>query len=187
MTKPEWMPGPHRSIIGLCLAAALLCGGAAQAGGLYLQSEFGTPSMGTAGAGAEAVAGSAGTAFHNPAGMTRLERPELLLGAGFVTGNVKFDADATTPNSGGNGGNAAGFAPILGNFYVHPLTDKLWFGVAFTSISGAVLDYDDDWTGRFLIQEVSLITLSLKPSLAYKVNDWLSGLGVPPPSRPSRG
>jgi long-chain fatty acid transport protein len=196
MTKTEWMPGHCQFIIGLCLAAVLLYVGAAQAGGLYLQSEFGTPSMGTAGAGAEAIAGSAGTAFHNPAGMTRLENRELLLGAGFVTGNAKFDADSTTPVSGGNGGNAAGFAPILGTFYVHPLTDKLWFGAAFTSISGAVLDYDNDWAGRFLVQEVSLITLSLMPSLAYKVNDWLSiGAGpvltygalefdvaVPPPS-----
>ena len=42
------------------------------AGGLYL-NEFGTPSMGVAGAGANAVASDASTSFHNPAGMTRIK------------------------------------------------------------------------------------------------------------------
>ncbi len=37
----------------------------ALAGGLYL-NEFGTPSMGVAGAGANAVASDASTSFHNP-------------------------------------------------------------------------------------------------------------------------
>ena len=42
-----------------------------EAGGLYL-NEFGTPSMGVAGAGASAVASDASTSFHNAAGMTRI-------------------------------------------------------------------------------------------------------------------
>ena len=42
------------------------------AGGLYL-NEFGTPSMGVAGAGANAVANDASTSFHNAAGMTRIK------------------------------------------------------------------------------------------------------------------
>ena len=41
----------------------------ALAGGLYI-NEFGTPSMGVAGAGANAVASDASTSFHNAAGMT---------------------------------------------------------------------------------------------------------------------
>jgi long-chain fatty acid transport protein len=44
----------------------------ARAGGLYL-NEFATPSMGTAGAGAQAWADNASTAFFNPAGMTQLD------------------------------------------------------------------------------------------------------------------
>ena len=49
-----------------------------QAGGLYA-NEFGTPEMGSAGAGAEASALDASTAipFYNPAGMTRLEGHQL--------------------------------------------------------------------------------------------------------------
>ncbi len=59
------------SFLGLLLVAAGYS--SVGAGGLYL-NEFATPSMGVAGAGAEAVANDASTnfAFHNPAGMTRL-------------------------------------------------------------------------------------------------------------------
>jgi long-subunit fatty acid transport protein len=48
-----------------------LLAGAASAGDLYT-NEFATPSMGVASAGAQAAAEDASTAFHNPAGMTRL-------------------------------------------------------------------------------------------------------------------
>lgn len=69
-----------RSFLGLLLVA----GGysSAGAGALYL-NEFATPSMGVAGAGQEAVANDASTnfAFHNPAGMTRLEGHSVSLGA----------------------------------------------------------------------------------------------------------
>ena len=42
----------------------------------------------------------------------------------------------------------------------------------FTSLnSGAVLDYNDNWTGRYLIQDVTLLTLTVNPTVAYRVND----------------
>lgn len=46
---------------------------AALAGGLYL-NEFNSPGMGVAGAGAQALANDASTAFHNPAGMDEDDR-----------------------------------------------------------------------------------------------------------------
>ena len=50
-----------------------------QAGGLYVPT-FGTPSMGVASAGANAIADDASTAIQNPAGMTRLDDHALLGG-----------------------------------------------------------------------------------------------------------
>ena len=76
------------------------------AGGLYI-SEFGTPSMGVAEAGAQAVASDASTSFHNPAGMTRIKGKELKGTGGFIYSTVKFDKDADTPIDGGNGGDGA--------------------------------------------------------------------------------
>ena len=85
---------------------------AAWAGGLYI-NEFGTPSMGVAGAGANAVASDASTSFHNPAGMTRINGNELMGTAGLLYATVKFDPDADTPIPGGDGGDAGGPAPII--------------------------------------------------------------------------
>jgi long-chain fatty acid transport protein len=150
----------------------------ALAGGLYL-NEFGTPSMGVAGAGANAVASDASTSFHNAAGMTRIKGTELMGTAGLLNATVKFDPDSDTPIPGGDGGDAGGPAPIVGGFFVHSLSDKWKLGANLITISGAILDYDDDWTGRYLNTEVKLLTMTFYPSIAYRVNNWLSLGGGP--------
>jgi long-chain fatty acid transport protein len=163
-------------VMGLILAISiftLFTGSVLWAGGLYL-NEFGTPAMGNAGAGAGAEANDASTAFHNPAGMTRLFQPELMVTGGLGYGSVSFDSDGSTGISGGNGGNAGGLIPLLGLHYVHPLNEDWRFGCSIISISGAALDYNRDWTGRYQNTEVSLLTTTLNPTLAYRVNDWLS-------------
>jgi long-chain fatty acid transport protein len=161
-----------------CTVALAALAGQAWAGGLYI-SEFATPSMGVASAGQNAVANDASTALHNPAGMTRLKGRQLMLGVGGVLTRVKFDRDADSPVPGGNGGDAGGAAPLLGTYYVHSLTDRLKLGGALYSISAAVLDYDDDWTGRFFVRDVSIFTLTFAPSVAYRITDWLSVGGGP--------
>jgi long-chain fatty acid transport protein len=157
----------------LCSSMLLTFSGPALAGGLYL-NEFGTPSMATAGAGANALANDASTSFHNPAGMTRLEGNQLMLTGGLLYADTKFDPDPGTPISGGDGGDAGGPGPILGAFYTHSLSDDWKLGFSVISISAALLDYDDDWTGRYLVQEVSIFTISFAPTVAYRVNAWLS-------------
>jgi long-chain fatty acid transport protein len=156
----------------------LVIPGISIAGGLYL-NEFGTPSMGVAGAGANAVAVDASTSFHNAAGMTRLDGNQLMGTAGLLSATVKFDPDADTPIPGGDGGDAGGPAPIIAGFYVHSLSDKWKLGANLITITGAVLDYDDDWAGRYLNTEVALLTMTFYPSIAYRVNSWLSLGGGP--------
>jgi long-chain fatty acid transport protein len=152
--------------------------GVSTAGGLYI-NEFGTPSMGVAGAGANAVADDASTSFHNAAGMTRIKGNELMGTAGVLNATIKFDPDNDTPIPGGDGGDAGGPAPIIGGFYVHSLSDRWKLGVNLITITGAVLDYDEDWTGRYLNTEVNLLTMTLYPSIAFRVNNWLSLGGGP--------
>mgnify|MGYP000518942923 CR=1 FL=1 len=161
-----------------CIVTFFLCPRATVAGGLYI-SEFGTPSMGVASAGAQAVAGDASTSFHNPAGMTRITGNQIMGTGGFLYSSVEFDPDSDTPIPGGDGGDAGGFAPLLGGFYVHSLSDRWKLGVNLISITGAVLDYDNDWAGRYQNTEVTLLTLTLNPTVAYRVNDWLSVGGGP--------
>ena len=42
-----------------------------------------------------------------------------------------------------------------------------------------MLDYDDDWTGSYLNTEVTLLTVTFYPFIAYRVNSWLSLGGGP--------
>ena len=88
----------------------LLATTSAHAGGLFLY-EMATPDLGTASAGRAAAADNAATAFGNPAGMTRLDQSQMLVGIQPAYGITHFDKDNETTISGGNGGNALGFIP----------------------------------------------------------------------------
>ncbi len=135
--------------------------------------------MGTAGAGSQAVAGDASIAFHNPAGMTRLDDHSLLTGLAPGFTNVKFDKDQGTPTSGGNGGEQGGFIPMSNSSYVHKISDRWRLGMNLYSISGAALDPSNSWTGKNEVTDVSLFTVSFLPTVAVRVTDWLSVGGGP--------
>jgi len=148
-----------------------------QAGGLYLY-ELGTPDVGAASAGWSARAQDAGTVFTNPAGMTRLEKSELLVGVQPLYLHADFSPDANTTTSGGDE-DASTWLPAGGLYYVHNLMPKLKIGVSAVGYFGLGLDYQNSWAGRYYVQEVKLQAMGFQPALAYQVTDWLSlGVGV---------
>jgi len=150
----------------------------AYGGGFYL-SEFGTPaSLGTGGAGNTTNNVMADSSFTNPAGMTGLERDEILTGLQLVLPKVEFDPSVAEAG-GSDGGNAGNIAVIPSFFYVNELPDNLWFGFSITGPLGGGMDYGDNFVGRYGAQEILLEGIALSPSLGYKVNDQLSlGAGV---------
>ena len=128
------------------------------AGGLYL-NEFGTPAMGTSGAGEQALANDASTAFHNAAGMTRLEGEEVMVTGGLLYADLEFDPDPNTPIPGGNGGSAGGPGPILGAFYSRSLSDDWKFGLSVISISAAIIgtsSYRREIPGTYKIRGIRI-------------------------------
>ena len=147
--------------------------------GLWLY-ERGTPEVGTANAGVAARAEDASTALGNPAGMTRLDTPQLMAGLQPLFLNTQFSPDSRTTTSGSSG-DADSFIPGASCFYVHPLGDRWRLGFSLASFFGLGVKYDDDWVGRYYFQESNFLTLSAAPTVAYKVNDWLSiggGVGI---------
>ena len=156
-------------VVALCTS---LLATSAWAGGLALY-ELGTPDVGTAAAGWSARAQDASTAFTNPAGMTRLEQSQLLAGVQPLYVNVNFDADSST-FGGGDGGNAGGWVPSAGLYYVHDVTQNWKLGVAAASHFGLGLDYNDNWAGRYSVTKAELPTFGVTPTVAYQVNSWLS-------------
>jgi long-chain fatty acid transport protein len=164
-------------------ALVVLCGGAlaagpAAAGGL-IAYEIGTADLGLASAGYGARAQDASTVFTNPAGMTRLEGRQVLVSGQVLWGNTKFSiGSGTSPGlGGGDGGRAVGsdgWFPGGGAFFSYSVSPDLKLGLALTGNVGAPLEYDDDWAGRYYVQETTLLGVSLLPSIAYKATDKLS-------------
>ncbi|GLI34865.1 OmpP1/FadL family transporter [Desulforhabdus amnigena] len=149
--------------------------GMAWAGGLIVY-ENDSPTTGTASAGWAALADDASTSFTNPAGMTRLDRSQLLVGAQPMIITSEFNSGPYTrlAGGGGEGGNAGGVLPSLGGYYVHSLSDCFKLGIGSLSYFGAAIDYGDTWVGRYRVEKSTFLTAALSPSAAYRVNDWFS-------------
>ena len=152
---------------------ACLCPVYAFAGGAWVY-EMATPDLGTAAAGRAALASDASTAFSNPAGMTRLEGSQIFGGIQAVIPSVKFDVQEGTNVLGGGGGNAGVTLPSASGFYVHSLSKDWKIGIALNSYIGGVVDYGNDWAGRYFVQKSVMITMNVNPVVAYRVSDWLS-------------
>ena len=147
----------------------------AYAGGLYLY-EIGTEDLGLASAGTAARAQDASTVATNPAGMTRLNGKQLVVGVQALYGDVNYSMD--NPNLTGPG-NIVGWLPGLNTFYSQSISDDLKIGVAVYGNFGLSLGFDEDWAGRFLVKDSTLLGVTVQPAFAYRINDsWSLGLGI---------
>lgn len=149
----------------------------ANAGGLYLY-EMGTEDLGLAGAGTSARAQDASTVFSNPAGMTRLPGNQLTLGAQILYGDLPYELDNRVLEGSDT---VVGWLPAASSFYSHSINDDLKIGVAFYGNFGLSLGFDNDWAGRYLVKDTTLMGVTLQPSLAYRINEMFSvggGVGI---------
>lgn len=167
-----------KSILTLSCAALVISFvtvGPAFAGGLFLY-EVGTDDVGLASAGYSARAQDASTVLTNPAGMTRLDGQQLLVGTQILYADATFSpGPGTSPELGsGDGGNAIGFFPGASGFYTRQLSSDLSVGMGVAGNFGLAEEYDDDWVGRYYVRESTLLGISLLPSIAYKVNEQFS-------------
>ena len=152
---------------------SMICPGIAYAGAAYIY-EMGNPSdTGYAGAGLAARAGDAGTVFTNPAGMTRFKESTFQAGLTPLYLYGPFNPGQGTTVPGSDGDTNLLFAGA--NFaYIKPVSDNLRLGISMGNFFGLSLNWGDDWVGRYLATEVTLIAPQLQPTAAYKVNSWLS-------------
>ena len=170
-------------VVASALALVFAAGPArAQCGGLCLYENM-SPDMGRSAAGAGARAQDSSTAFWNPAGMTELgDGTEVMLGLGaaFIQVNPELDADTVTPSPPViSGSNIGGFTPLFGSFISTKLPYDVHMGMVIAPLYGGGADYNQNWTGRTQVTDVSLFSLLIQPSFAYAVTDWLS-LGAGP-------
>ena len=151
----------------------LLSSTQSMAGGIYIYEMANTTDIGTAGAGLAAKAQDASVVFNNPAGMTRIHRPEVQAGGTLLYLKAPFNSGPDTTITGRDSNTSEFFAG--GNFsYVHPLGNDFTFGLSAQNYFGLTLDWKHTWKGRYTTHEEWLIAPQLQPTIAYKVNDTLS-------------
>jgi long-chain fatty acid transport protein len=169
----------HRFILPLSIVL-LFTASLSHAGGLWIR-DFGSVSQGRSNAGEAAGVESAGTVAHNPAGMALLKENEMAASGFALIGDIEFDIDNTTPPAGDNdGGTIGSTAPAGGLGYVHKLNERWSVGIGVAGFTGAQLDYNDDWVGRYQAQRVELLGIAAVPAISWQATDKLSlGLALP--------
>ena len=138
--------------------------------------EIGTEDLGLANAGSAARAQDASVIANNPAGMTRLQGNQLTVGAQMLYGDLDYTLN--DPYLSGPG-NIVGWMPGGSAFYSHSINDDLKLGIGMYGNFGLSMDFGDTWAGHNLVKEVTLMALTLQPSLAYRLNNqWSVGAGL---------
>jgi long-chain fatty acid transport protein len=170
------------------LVIASLAGyaGAVGAAGFQLMEQSAS-GLGNAFAGEAAVAQDATTVFTNPAGMSFLPGPQVLLGVAAIDLSVKFSNNGSSippalgpgAQPGGNGGNAGSVIPLPSFYATLPVGDRFSIGLGVNVPFGLKIVYDSSWIGRFQGVKSELSAINYNPAVAYKVTDTISvGAGV---------
>lgn len=109
----------------------------------------------------------------NPALMTRLPGRHAMAGITSITPGGKMEWK-TADGRGGSSElkDATWFIPHA--YYTHQINDDWFFGVGEFTRFGLGFEYPHDWPGNRNVYEVSLMTVSINPSLAWKATDSLS-------------
>ena len=162
------------------VSLAMWCHGAS-AGGFAL-IEQNASGLGNAYAGQAAAAENASTVYFNPSGMTLVPGRQVTGTLNVIRPQTEFTdnggsrspANVAAPAGGSNGSDAGGWNYVPNAFMSWQLGERLWAGIGLTVPFGLKTNYDPTFIGRFQSQKSQLQTYDINPSVAFKVNDWLS-------------
>jgi len=126
--------------------------------------------MGTSFAGRASAAQDATTLFGNPAGLSKLERAEVVGGFGLVKANVDIDDSSAETHKG----DMVPLTPVPFAYYASPIDEQWSWGLGLYVPYGLISDYEKSFGGRYkgLYSKVEVVTL--QPTLSYRINDRVS-------------
>ncbi len=129
--------------------------------------------------GITANADTADTVVSNPAGMMRFKQPSGYVNTMIFTTHSETEVTASDiPGEQSTSDNSTFAMP--GIYYLHPIGDRWAVGIGPNAAMGLGASYDDNWAGRYLLQNWSLVFAGIAPSIAYRINDRLSvGVSLP--------
>jgi long-chain fatty acid transport protein len=130
-------------------------------------------SMGTGNAGRSSSAEDASTVSGNPAGMARLKRPQMLLGAALIDASTDI-SNASGRRSGSNEGDMIPFTAAPMGFYVNPINETWAFGLGVYAPFGLSTDYETGFQGRDFGSKSIVKVVTFQPTVSYSLNDKVS-------------
>ena len=158
-----------RGIAGLVLAFSGFAE-AALASGIAL-NEMGAAATGKATA-FVAEANDPSAIFFNPAGITQLPGTQLMIGAALI----KLDSIFRSPTTGDT--QLQDQFPVLPHIYIthrfKGLDQRLSVGLGIYTPFGIVIDWPDNWQGRFAVTNARLRATVYNPTIAFQVTPKLS-------------
>lgn len=166
------LPSPQRaSAFALAALLAALAPAPALASGFAIY-EQGARGMGFAGA--FVAQPDPSSIFHNAAGIAFLKGKRLLLGATAIAPSSDFVGDSPYPGAGRIETSDAPteFPPTLD--YTHQLSERLVLGVGVHVPYGLSTSWENaetSFSGRFISKKASTRSLSVNPTVAYKLED----------------
>jgi long-chain fatty acid transport protein len=180
---------------GALLTTTALAGNVLAAG-FYIQEQS-AAGVGRAQSGNVVAADDASTVYFNPAGMTELPGlqaaagVDLIIPNGGLTNNGSVDrstgAYLVNPLSGGysapggnNGGNPGSATPVPDLYLTAEIPNSpITLGLALTAPVGFTSQFSPSGFARYDSIESKVVTIDFAPTIAWKVNDWLSvGAGI---------
>ena len=160
-----------RKLLSLTLLA--LAGSTAFAGG-YRVSIQGQKQLAMGHTGV-AVVNSAEVAFFNPAGMAYLDKKfNVSVGANALFANVKFQN--STYNWTAESKNVGTPFSV---YATYKLNDWLTAGLAVYTPYGSAVDWDQDWEGSHLVNNIDLQAIFVQPSISVRIGEHFSVGGGP--------
>jgi len=122
-----------------------------------------------------AVVNSAETAFFNPAGMAYLDNKfNLSVGGSALFAKVRFQENTfNTTSSSDNLGTP------FNAYATYKLTDWLTAGLAIYTPYGSAVDWDQNWQGAYLVNNIDLKAIFVQPTVSIRVGDHFSVGGGP--------
>ena len=147
-------------VVSVCMATNAFAGG-------YRVALQGQKALGMGHTGV-AMAESSEVVFFNPAGMVALENDmDMTAGVTLIDSVIKYQNQ--TANTSAETDNPIG-TPV--SFYISQRHDeKLSYGIGLYTPYGNTVEWEKDWEGSHLVNNIELHAIYIQPTIAYKLSD----------------
>ncbi|MDB6142404.1 MAG: Long-chain fatty acid transport protein [Pseudomonas sp.] len=129
--------------------------------------------MGTGFAGRSSSAEDASTVLGNPAGMSKLKRQEISLGAAVIDASTDIKHASGQPGSTNDGDMVPATVVPMG-YYVKPIDEHWAFGLGVYAPFGLITDYEKSFQGRYYGDKSKVSVITVQPTVSYKINDYVA-------------